>query len=431
MKSRQSDRLFRQAQEVLVGGVNSPVRAFHAVGGTPRFITRARGPLIWDADGRRYIDYCMSWGALPLGHAPRPVVSALTRAIRKGTSFGAPTPAELELAQRIKDAFPSIARLRFVNSGTEAVLSAVRLARAATQRETLVKFAGGYHGHVDSLLVRSGSGALTLAMPDSAGVPMVLAQRTRVLRYNDVEALRELFQREGHSIAAVILEPVAANMGVVPAREGYLEELRTITLQYGALLIFDEVITGFRVTYGGVQTLLNIAPDLTCLGKIIGGGFPVGAYGGRKDLMDWIAPVGPVYQAGTLSGNPVAMAAGLTTLRLLKSKGVYKKLEALTTRLTEGLDRAAREAGLSVRINRVGSMFTLFFTDAPVVDLVSVQRADPKRYAAFFHALLERGVYFPPSPFEACFVSLAHAPGVIRKTLSASERAFQKVAAHG
>lgn len=427
MRPKKSELLFKKAQELLAGGVNSPVRSFRSVGGTPRFMNRGKGPWMWDADGQRYIDFCNSWGASMLGHAPTPVVSAIARATRHGTSFGAPTAQESILAEIIQKALPSMARMRFVSSGTEAVMSALRVARAATQRDTIVKFAGCYHGHVDALLVKAGSGALTLASPDSAGIPLMVAQRTRVLPYNDIEAVRELFQREGQSIAAVIIEPIAANMGVVPPRPGFLEELRSLTTANGTLLIFDEVITGFRVAYGGAQTLYKVTPDLTCLGKIVGGGLPLAAYGGRRDLMEWVAPVGPVYQAGTLSGNPVAVAAGIAVLSYLKSRSPYKALEQLTAKFTAAVEEKARDLGLSVRINRMGSMWTLFFNNAPVVDLISVQRSNTTLYAAFFQHLLERGVYLPPSPFEACFLTTAHTKAVLKKALGAVEKAFKKL----
>ena len=327
VKTKNSEHLFKKSLDAFPGGVNSPVRSFKAVGGTPRFISRGQGPYIWDADGQRLIDFCGSWGASILGHAPSVVVSAVARAARRGLSFGAPTEQEWELSQLIQKAFPSMVRMRLVSSGTEAVMSAIRVARAATQREVIVKFAGCYHGHVDSLLVKAGSGVLTLSTPDSAGITAALAQKTRVLPYNDIEAARDLFQREGQSIAAVIIEPVAANMGVVLPRPGFLEELRTLTTAHNALLIFDEVITGFRLTFGGAQTLYKITPDLTCLGKIIGGGMPLAAYGGRRDIMDWVSPLGPVYQAGTLSGNPVAVSAGIAALSSLKKRPPYKALD--------------------------------------------------------------------------------------------------------
>jgi glutamate-1-semialdehyde 2,1-aminomutase len=427
MKPRKSELLFRKSQDVLVGGVNSPVRSFKAVGGTPRFITRAQGPYIWDVDGQRYIDFCNSWGASILGHAPRAVTAAVTRAARRGLSFGTPTEMEWELAQLIQKAIPSMARMRFVSSGTEAVLSAIRVARAATQRDNLLKFSGCYHGHADSLLVKSGSGALTLSSPDSAGIPAALAQKTRVLPYNDIEAVKELFHREGQSIAAVIVEPIAANMGLIPPRPGFLEELRALTTQHGAVLIFDEIITGFRVAFGGAQTFYKIIPDMTCLGKIVGGGLPMAVYGGRRDLMEWVSPMGPVYQAGTLSGNPVAVAAGQATLSQLKARLPYKSLDQLAGDFVEEIETMAREAGFSLRINRVGSLFSLFFTNAPVVDLVSAQRSSSALYAAFFQALLEKGIYFPPSPFETAFISTVHTRAILGKALAAMKKVFSKL----
>ncbi len=427
MKIRKSELLFKKSQGIFAGGVNSPVRSFKGVGGTPRFITRGQGPYVWDADGSKLIDFCSSWGASVFGHALSALTTAISRAAKRGLSFGAPTELELELGQLIQKAFPSMARMRLVSSGTEAVMSALRVARAATQREVIVKFAGCYHGHVDSLLVKAGSGVLTLSSPDSAGIPASLAQKTRVLPYNDIEAMRDLFRREGQSIAAVIVEPVAANMGVVPPRPGFLEEIRALTTAHNALLIFDEVITGFRVAFGGAQTLYKISPDLTCLGKIVGGGMPLAAYGGRRDIMEWVAPVGPVYQAGTLAGNPVAVSAGIAILDALKSRSPYKSLEHLTAWFTEEIEEMAREMGLSIRINRVGSMWTLFFNNAPVVDLASVQRSNTALYATFFHSLLERGVYLPPSAFEAAFITTAHTRAVLKKALSAIEKTFKKL----
>jgi glutamate-1-semialdehyde 2,1-aminomutase len=429
MKPRKSEVLFKKSQELFPGGVNSPVRSFKAVGGVPRFIARAQGPWVWDADGNRYIDFCSSWGPTILGHAPSPIIAAVTRAAKKGLSFGAPTEAETGLAVLIQKAMPSMSRMRFVSSGTEAVMSAIRVARAATQREVLVKFSGCYHGHVDSLLVKSGSGALTLSTPDSAGIPSALAQRVRVLPYNDIESLRELFNREGQSIAAVIVEPIAANMGVVLPRPGFLEELRSLTSLHGSLLIFDEIITGFRVAFGGAQSLYKVTPDLTCLGKIVGGGLPLAVYGGRRDLMDWVSPLGPVYQAGTLSGNPVAVAAGFATLSQLKTKMPYKALERTTADFTARLEKMATSAGIAVRINRAGSLWTLFFNSAPVVDLVSVQRSNGALYARMFQELLSRGIYLPPSPFEGAFISTAHTQSILKKALGAFEKVFRALPA--
>lgn len=410
-----------------MGGVNSPVRSFKGVGGTPRFITKGQGPYVWDADGHRLIDFCGSWGATVLGHIPNVLAAAIARTAKRGLTFGAPTELELELGQMIQKAIPSMARMRLVSSGTEAVMSALRVARAATQRDVIVKFAGCYHGHVDSLLVKAGSGALTLSSPDSAGIPESLAQKTRVLPYNDIESARELFRREGQSIAAVIVEPIAANMGVVLPREGFLEELRALTSANGSLLIFDEVITGFRVAYGGAQTLFKVTPDLTCLGKIVGGGMPLAAYGGRRDVMEWVAPLGPVYQAGTLAGNPVAVSAGIATLSTLKARSPYKALENLTKWFTDEIEEAAREAGVPLRINRVGSMWTPFFNNAPVVDLTSVQRSNTATYATFFHEMLNRGVYMPPSAFEASFITTTHTRAILKRALSAIEKTFSKL----
>jgi glutamate-1-semialdehyde 2,1-aminomutase len=427
MRVKKSELLFKKSKDVFTGGVNSPVRSFKGVGGTPRFITRGHGPYVWDADGHRLIDFCGSWGASVFGHAVTALTTAIVRAARRGLSFGAPTELELELGQLIQKAFPTMARMRLVSSGTEAVMSALRVARAATQREVIVKFAGCYHGHVDSMLVKAGSGALTLSSPDSAGVPATLAQGTRVLPYNDIDAVRDLFRREGQSIAAVIVEPVAANMGVVPPRAGFLDELRSLTTAHNSLLIFDEVITGFRVAFGGAQTLYKITPDITCLGKIVGGGMPLAAYGGRRDIMEWVAPIGPVYQAGTLAGNPIAVSAGIATLSALKSRMPYKSLEHMTKWFTDEIEEMATAAGLNIRINRVGSMWTVFFNNSPVVDLTSVQRSNTALYATFFHHLLDRGVYLPPSAFEAAFITTAHSKVVLKKALSAIEKTFKKL----
>ncbi|MBI3292182.1 MAG: glutamate-1-semialdehyde 2,1-aminomutase [Elusimicrobia bacterium] len=424
---RRSEALFRRAQRVLVGGVNSPVRAFKAVGGVPRWIARGRGSALWDVDGHRYVDYCGSWGPLILGHAHPAVLKAVRSALTRGASFGASSEPELRLAELICEALPSVEQIRFVSSGTESVMSAIRLARAATQRDIIVKFAGCYHGHVDSLLVQVGSGALTLGVPSSAGVPHAVTQATRVLPYNDLTAAGQLFQKEGDRIAAVIVEPVAANMGVVPPQPGFLEELRALTTRHGALLIFDEVITGFRLGFGGAQTQYRLAPDLTCLGKIIGGGFPVGAYGGHRTLMKWVAPLGPVYQAGTLSGNPIAMSAGLATLTLLQRRAGYARLEQLTRRLVEGVRTAAWSHGVPIRMNSVASFFTVFFTQEPVVDERTARRADARRYARFFQGMLKRGVYFPPSQFEAAFVSVAHTEQDIDRTIEAARLTFAEL----
>jgi glutamate-1-semialdehyde 2,1-aminomutase len=403
-----SGELMKAAERVMPGGVNSPVRAFRGVGGQPPFIARGDGARITDADGRTYIDFVGSWGPLILGHAPAAVVEAITKTARRGTSYGAPTELEVRMAETIAAAYPSMEMVRLVSSGTEAAMSAIRLARGATGREYLVKFDGGYHGHADSLLVKAGSGGATFSIPDSRGVPAALAALTVTLEFNDVAGVRDLFRRRGGEIAAVIVEPVAGNMGVVPPAPGFLESLREVTAEHGALLIFDEVITGFRIAYGGAQERYGVQPDLTCLGKIIGGGLPVGAYGGRREVMANVAPLGGVYQAGTLSGNPLAVAAGLATLAALRTSGVYERLEHLGARLEFGMREAARKAGVALAVNRVGSMMTGFFCDGPVADYTSARRADTKRYAAFFQGMLERGVYLAPSQFEAAFVSLAH-----------------------
>ena len=408
------------------GGVDSPVRAFKAVGGNPPFIVKARGSKLYDADGNEYIDYVCSWGALVLGHAHPRVVEAVKRAAERGTSFGAPTELETTLAKMISEALPSIEMLRFVNSGTEATMSALRLARAFTGRDKIIKFAGGYHGHGDGLLVKGGSGLATLGVPDSAGVPSGYAENTLVAPYNNVEAVRQILEHYPEQIAAIIVEPVAANMGVVLPRPGFLEGLRRLTQEFGALLIFDEVITGFRLAYGGAQTLYKITPDLTCLGKIIGGGLPVGAYGGRREIMQMVAPLGPVYQAGTLSGNPLAMTAGIETLKLLQTPAVYKQLEAKSARLEEAVTRAATRAGIDLYISRLASLLTLFFSRTAVNDFESAAQADTKSFARFFRGLLAEGVYWPPSPFEAAFISLAHSDEDIRRTGEIIDRALSQ-----
>jgi len=422
-----SHELFQKAQSLMPGGVNSPVRAFRAVGGAPVFIASGKGSRIVDVDGRNYIDYVLSWGPLVLGHCHPEVVETLARAIEAGTSFGACTPTEIELAERICEAYPSIERVRLVNSGTEATLSALRVARAATGREKILKFEGCYHGHGDSLLVKAGSGVATLGLPDSPGVPRALAELTVTLPFNDSAALEEAFRIHDHQLAAVILEPVVGNSGCIPPKAGFLEKLRKLTAGQGTVLIFDEVMTGFRVAYGGAQELFGIQPDLTTLGKIIGGGLPVGAYGGRASLMDWVAPAGPVYQAGTLSGNPLAVAAGLKTLEILRRPGTYPRLEMISSQLASGLAAAAAKAGVSLTVNRAGSMFTCFFTRDTVTDYASAKKSDTSKFARFFRTLLERGVYFPPSQFEAAFVSTAHSEGDVTMTLEAAAKAFEEI----
>jgi len=405
---RDSKSLFEAAGRVIPGGVNSPVRAFRGVGGEPFFVAHGKGARIWDVDGRSYLDFLGSWGPLILGHAAAPVVAAVTEAAARGTSYGAPTGLEVEMAEAITRAFPSIELVRLVSSGTEAAMSAIRLARGATGRPYLVKFDGCYHGHADSLLVKAGSGGATFSIPDSAGVPGPLAQLTLTAPFNDLDAVRVLFRERGREIAAVIVEPVAGNMGVVPPRPGFLEGLREITLAHESVLIFDEVITGFRIAYGGAQELYGVRADLTCLGKVIGGGLPVGAYGGSRRLMSHVAPLGAVYQAGTLSGNPLAVAAGLATLAELRKPDTYRRLEALGSELERGLKTGADQARVPLTVNRVGSMLTGFFCRDPVTDYASAKSADTKRYARYFHQMLARGVFLAPSQFEAAFVSLAH-----------------------
>jgi glutamate-1-semialdehyde 2,1-aminomutase len=424
-----SREIFERAQEVMPGGVSSPVRAFRAVGGNPPVIAYGAGSRIFDVDGRGYIDYVCAYGPLILGHAPPPVVAVLAAAAERGTAYGATSELEVELAQRIVSAIPSIDMVRFVNSGTEATMSALRLARAFTKRSKVIKFEGGYHGHADGLLVQAGSGQATLSLPDSPGVPESYAANTLVAPYNNLDAVHTLFDAAGDDIAAVIVEPVAANMGVVPPAPGFLAGLRKLVHDYGALLIFDEVITGFRLTYGGAQTLLGVEADITCLGKIIGGGLPVGAYGGRREIMKMVAPLGPVYQAGTLSGNPLAMAAGVVTLDELAKLGEagYQRLEIASIFLEDGLRRAAEAAGVTVRLNRVGSILTMFFSETPVTDFDAAKRSDTARYATYFREMLVRGVFLAPSQFEAMFVSMAHRDAEIEVTIEAAEHALGAV----
>lgn len=423
-----SQELFRKALQLMPGGVNSPVRAFRAVGGEPIFFASGKGSRMTDVDGRSYIDYVGSWGPLILGHCHPEVVEALARVLQTGTSFGACTPAEVDLAERIQDAFPSIERVRLVNSGTEATMAALRVARAATEREKILKFEGCYHGHSDGLLVKAGSGVATLGLPDSPGVPRALAELTITVAFNDAAALEETFRVHRNELAAVIVEPVVGNAGCVPPQSGFLEKLRALTAEQGTVLIFDEVMTGFRIAHGGAQQLYGIQPDLTTLGKIIGGGLPVGAYGGKASLMELVAPAGPVYQAGTLSGNPLAVAAGLKTLELLRRPGFYERLEAQSERLCTGLEAEAARAELTLTINRVGSMFTAFFARGPVTDYASAKTSDTNAFGKFFRVLLNEGVYFPPAQFEAAFVSAAHSDDDIAETIRAAGKAFATLA---
>ncbi len=417
--------LFKEASRYLVGGVNSPVRSFRSVGGDPVFVKQAKGSKIQVEDGRTLIDYCMSWGALILGHAHPEVVKALERAIRNGTSYGMPTRLETELARLIAGAIPSVEQVRLTSSGTEAVMGAVRVARAHTGRDKVLKFEGCYHGSADYLLVKAGSGATTLGIPDSLGVPADFSKHTLVAPYNDLAGTRAVFHKYGQEIAAVIVEPVAGNMGVVPPEPGFLEGLRKLCDEHGALLIFDEVITGFRLRYGGVQDLFGIRPDLTCLGKIIGGGMPLGAFGGRREVMKVLAPLGGAYQAGTLSGNPIAVTAGIITLKCLARSRPYRKLAGVTKKLCEGIQKAANAEGVKVRINTVGSMFTVFFTGLKVRDYKTASSQDSAAFRKFYHALLQTGVYFAPSPYEANFLSVAHGEKDLHRTLQAVRRAIQ------
>lgn len=422
----QSAAAYAEAIKLMPGGVNSPVRAFKSVGLTPPFIRRGEGAYLYDIDGHKYIDYVLSWGPLILGHRHPEVMAALEKIIQTmGTSFGAPTELENDLAREITAAMPAVEMVRLVNSGTEATMSALRLARGYTGREKVIKFAGCYHGHADYFLIQAGSGALTFGVPNSPGVPTATAANTIVAPYNDLAAVEAIFHQSGEEIAAVIVEPVAGNMGCVPPVPGFLAGLRAITKQYGSLLIFDEVMTGFRVAYGGAQALYGIRPDLTCLGKIIGGGLPVGAFGGRREIMERIAPAGSVYQAGTLSGNPLAVSAGLATLKVLQKPGTYERLETLSARLAGGLADAA--AGVPVTLNRVGAMFTTFFNPGPVTDYATATASDTQAFAAYFRAMLRRGIYLAPSQFEAAFMSLAHTEADIDRTITAAREAFQEI----
>jgi glutamate-1-semialdehyde 2,1-aminomutase len=429
-KTEQSRKLQKRAEKMIPGGVNSPVRAFRAVGGDPLYIVRGQGSRIWDADGNEYVDYIGSWGPLILGHAAPTVVEAVIAAARNGTSFGASTPAEADLAELVIAAFPHMQKVRFVSSGTEATMSAIRLARAYTKRKYIVKFEGCYHGHADALLVKAGSGVATLGIPGSAGVPEEFIRFTLALPYNDINAIELVFEKFKGQIACVIVEPVVGNMGCVPPASGYLEALRAVTQRDNSLLIFDEVMTGFRLAYGGAQELYAIQPDLTTMGKIIGGGLPVGAYGGPSEIMDLIAPLGPVYQAGTLSGNPLAMAAGYATISYLREhKDVYKKLDKLAEEVVAGVTAAAKDEGVTICHNRVGSMFTWFFAKGPVTDWPSAAKCDTDAFGRFFRAMLENGIYLPPSQFEAAFLSAAHTAQDVQQTIAAAKQAFATAAA--
>ncbi|MCX7794499.1 MAG: glutamate-1-semialdehyde 2,1-aminomutase [Thermodesulfovibrionales bacterium] len=427
MKTVKSIALYKKAVEHIPGGVNSPVRAFRAVGGNPLFIAKAKGSKIYDVDGNEFIDYVLSWGPMILGHSHPEVVRALKKAIEKGTSYGAPTPLEIELAQLIKKAYPSIEKVRMVNSGTEATMSAIRVARAFTKRNKVIKFEGCYHGHADGLLVKAGSGATTFGVPDSPGVPEDYAKNTITLPFNDLEAVRSIVESEWRDIACIILEPVVGNIGCVLPKAGFLEGLRNITEKYGIVLIFDEVMTGFRVSYGGAQAYYGIKPDLTCLGKVIGGGLPVGAYGGRKDIMSMVAPEGPVYQAGTLSGNPLAMTAGIVTLKILSNKSVYRLLEKRASQLEEGLRDASIKSGIQTKFYRAGTMFCTYFTDREVYDYQTAKTSDTERFGRFFRGMLERGVYLAPSQFEAGFLSIAHSEKDIDRTIKAAFEVMKRI----
>jgi len=427
MNFSNSERLFEAAQKVIPGGVNSPARAFRGVGGRPLFIERAEGAYMWDADGNRYIDYVLSWGPLILGHAHPEVVEALHEAAKRGASYGAPTALETELAELVCELVPSVEQVRFVNSGTEATMSVLRLARAYTGREKIIKLTGNYHGHADFLLVQAGSGVATLGLPDSPGVPKGATQDTLTAPFNDLEAVERLFKEMGDQIAGIIVEPVAGNMGTVPPVEGYLSGLRAVCDRYGALLIFDEVMTGFRVALGGAQEYYGVMPDLTALGKVIGGGLPVGAYAGRREIMQTVAPAGPMYQAGTLSGNPLAITAGIVTLKKIKAPGLFESLVKGATRLREGISAAAEAAGVPVYATQAGTMFCFFFNEGPVTDWETAAKSDTKALARFFWAMVEQGVYFPPSQFESWFFSTCHTPEVVDQTIQAAQKAFEEM----
>jgi glutamate-1-semialdehyde 2,1-aminomutase len=426
MKWKKSQRLFKKAQELIPGGVNSPVRAFKAVGGNPLFIQKAKGSKIYDVDGNEYIDYVLSWGPLILGHAHPDIVKALKKATERGTSYGAPTQLEIELAELVLKTYPSMDMVRMVNSGTEATMSAIRVARGFTGRDKVIKFEGCYHGHADGLLVRAGSGATTFGVPDSPGVPKSYAQETITLPFNDVEALKNVINEEWKSIACVIIEPVVGNIGCVLPMPGFLETLRELTKKNGIILIFDEVMTGFRVSFGGAQAYYGIKPDMTCLGKVIGGGLPVGAYGGRKDIMSMVSPLGPVYQAGTLSGNPLAMTAGIETIKILSKGKTYKKLEYISGLLEKGLIDAAEMAGVKTKFYRAGTMFCTYFTETYVIDYKTAKTSDTSKFSMFFSGMLKKGINLAPSQFEAGFISLAHTEKDVEKTVRAAYEAFKE-----
>jgi glutamate-1-semialdehyde 2,1-aminomutase len=425
MEIRKSKKLYSKALELMPGGVNSPVRAFKAVGGSPLFIKKAKGSKIYDVDGNEYIDYVLSWGPMVLGHSHQSVVKALKVAIENGTSYGAPTALEIELAEMVMKAYPSIEKIRMVNSGTEATMSAIRAARGFTKRDKIIKFEGCYHGHADGLLVKAGSGATTFGVPDSPGVPKSYAKNTITLPFNDIKAFKDVIQKEWKSIACIILEPVVGNIGCVLPKPGFLEILRRETEKYGIILIFDEVMTGFRVSYGGAQAHYNIKPDMTCLGKVIGGGLPVGAYGGKREIMSMVAPEGPVYQAGTLSGNPLAMTAGIETLKILSKKDTYENLEKTMQHLEEGLKDAAKKSGIKTKFYRAGTMFCTYFTDAEVVDYKTAKTSDTEKFSKFFRGMLEKGINLAPSQFEAGFISTAHTKADIDKTVNAAYDTFK------